>query len=148
VSTTEAIDWVRIGEAIVAARVDRGYSRQEDAAEAANIGVTSLRNLENAKKDDYTPRILRNVEKLFGWERGTIIAIGRGAAIPEDRPDLLDRISKIEADVADIAARLAELEQPVGYPQLAAASGGPASVVKRGSRAKRPSPDPEDEPHT
>jgi transcriptional regulator with XRE-family HTH domain len=73
-----SLDFGRLAEYVVAARKAHGW-RQQDLADAAHIGVSSVQNIEAARPFSRTPVSLRRVENAFGWAPGSCKAILLGA---------------------------------------------------------------------
>ncbi len=87
-------DWVRLGRHISRARVARGWNTSKSMADAIGISDRTLRDFENAKRDNMTPSLRARIEPALGWEIGSIDVILAGGdpilAQPlEPQPDVI-----------------------------------------------------------
>ena len=91
------IDWKRVGLAVAHRRAELGFRKQEDAAKAAGIGVTTWRQIEGAKQDGYRPVILAAVALALNWPADALERIGRGEPVEREQSDLEARVARLEA---------------------------------------------------
>lgn len=100
-------DWQRVADAVADRRAEMGFKRQEDAAEAADVGVTVWREIEGAKKTVYRRGTLTRIAKLFGWPPDMLQRIAAGEDPPASTdPATLRRLEQVEE-------RLGRLEEAV-----------------------------------
>lgn len=71
------MDYKRLGEAVRAARDARGW-RQEDLADQAHVGLSSIQNVEAGRRFSRIPTSLRKIDAALGWETGSCVAILNG----------------------------------------------------------------------
>lgn len=105
------LDWKRIGLAVAHRRAELGFRKQDDAAKAAGIGVTTWRQIEGAKQDSYRPVILAAVALALNWPADALEKIGRGEP-PLDAPTLGELEARIARLEAEIAARRPRQDHP------------------------------------
>lgn len=96
-----AYDWERLERAIRDARNAHGYS-QEQLADAAGVGVTTIQNFEGRRRPVRWPRTLAHVEKALGWPAGRARAIATGAYDAEKTVLAPASASAPEGDFADV----------------------------------------------
>lgn len=87
-------DWVRLGRHISRARVARGWNTSKALADAIGVSERTVRDFENAKRDNITPSMRAKLEPALGWEIGSIDVILAGGdpiqAKPlEPQPDIV-----------------------------------------------------------
>lgn len=87
--TRDPHDWARLGQAIKAARLARGFS-QEKLAGIAKVSLSSVQNAESGIPRSRMPQTMGPVAAALGWPQGAIEAILAGGEPPatnwEDRP--------------------------------------------------------------
>lgn len=104
---TEQVDWQRVAEAVALRRAELGYRTQEEAAEAADIGVQTWRQIEGAKQDYYRKSTLAAVCRALDWPPNMLIRIGQG----EDPPSQPD--ATLRRDVQQLHAKIDALTELV-----------------------------------
>lgn len=99
-------DWDAVAEAITARMAELGM-RQRDLADAADVGLSTVQELQNNWKPRRRNRkTLAAISEALGWPSGQIEAIARGR--PEEiRPS-------VEEQLAEIRSRLDALERRLG----------------------------------
>lgn len=86
-------DWERLGRLLVARRVGLGFTRR--AAFARHHGLSHTRtvdDIENARRTNYEPATIAQVEQLYRWTPGSIqsvLAGGDPTELHSDAADLL-----------------------------------------------------------
>jgi len=108
--TTTPRDWKRLAEAIRDARKVRGW-RQEDLAEAAGIGYSTVQRAESSDGYKTMPLTIDKLERALGWAPGSakmILEGGKPTLLPdtgEGAPDAEVQVSA-SGDAAGFMARL------------------------------------------
>jgi transcriptional regulator with XRE-family HTH domain len=74
-------DWARLGDAITARRKAIGWN-QEKLADVANVGRTTVQNLEGAREYSRIPTSAFTIEQALGWPPGTVRGILAGGDPP------------------------------------------------------------------
>lgn len=64
--------WKELGEAVLARRVEMGYRGRGDFAKVAELSVKTIGEIERADRQSYDPSTLAHLERVLGWERGTV----------------------------------------------------------------------------
>lgn len=77
------MQWGQLAKAVVARRVELGYERREDLAEASGIGSRTLGDIERAEEKGYRASLLARLEQALQWPPGAAQAILNGAPAPE-----------------------------------------------------------------
>ncbi len=70
--STRHENWKRLGAAIRKARTDMGFSNREAFAEACNVSVRVLADIEAGSRDNFSDRVLHSLEQGLNWPAGTI----------------------------------------------------------------------------
>ena len=70
--STERGNWQRLGHAIRKARIDIGYTNREAFADACNVSVRVLADIEAGSRDNFSDRVLGGLEEGLAWPAGTI----------------------------------------------------------------------------
>jgi hypothetical protein len=80
-------DWHRVAEYVIDRRTDLDMT-QADVHAAGGPSTATLRLIEGGLQDRYQPAILARLERVLGWERGSIRAIRKGGepVLAGDRP--------------------------------------------------------------
>lgn len=73
-----ALDWDRLGQEVVAGRVRLGHRVRGSFAAACGINVRILSDIEKARRSNYDPATLAQVEQALGWATGSVRAVLRG----------------------------------------------------------------------
>ncbi|KUO22416.1 helix-turn-helix domain-containing protein [Streptomyces dysideae] len=108
--TTTPRDWKRLAKAIRDARKARGW-RQEDLAEAAGIGYSTVQRAESSDGYKTMPLTIDKLERTLGWEPGSAKEILEGGE-PTLLPDSREGTSEVEVKVStsgDAAGFMARL---------------------------------------
>lgn len=79
-----ASGWARLGQLITAERVRRGHRSLAAFAAASGISKTTLDSLEHARKTNYAPDTIAQLEHALGWQAGSVQRVLAGL---EPRPD-------------------------------------------------------------
>lgn len=106
VVTDEQLDWKRVGDAVAARRGQLGFKSQEDAAEAADVGVQTWREIENAQRGNYRRSTLARVAFVLGWPANMILRIAAGEDPPEERSADRETLRQLQADVAALRGQM------------------------------------------
>lgn len=67
-----AVNWPALARAIVARRVELGHDTQKAFAEASEISLRTISDLEAGDRDRYTPSTLARLEKALRWPTGRV----------------------------------------------------------------------------
>jgi hypothetical protein len=70
-------DWHRVAEYVIERRTDLDLT-QADVHALGGPSTATLRLIEGGLQDRYQPAILARLERVLGWERGSIRAIRKG----------------------------------------------------------------------
>ncbi|BBY54106.1 helix-turn-helix transcriptional regulator [Mycobacterium koreense] len=83
--TDSAIDdgWQRLGATVRKARNDLGFHSRDSFAEAADVSLRVMADLESGTRDNFSERVISKVEAALGWASGTADRI---VADPDFRP--------------------------------------------------------------
>lgn len=71
-AASESHGWDRVGAAVREARVDMGYRSRDTFAEASDVSVRVIADLESGARSNFSAKILSRVESALGWQAGTI----------------------------------------------------------------------------
>jgi hypothetical protein len=82
------MDWQRLGEEVERRRGQLGYGSRHAFAEATQFAEKTLGDVENARRETYSPVTLARLERALRWPPGTVDAILAGDSPPASRPDL------------------------------------------------------------
>ncbi|WTW96569.1 helix-turn-helix domain-containing protein [Streptomycetaceae bacterium NBC_01309] len=74
-------DWVRLGLAVAAARNAHGWT-QEELADLANLGRSTVQAIEGGRKYVRIPSSVLVLERVLGWPAGTVEEILAGGDAP------------------------------------------------------------------
>lgn len=74
----ESLDWERLGQYVVAGRVKLGHRVRGSFARAGGVNVRILSDIETARRSNYDPATLAQLEQALGWRTGSIGAVLRG----------------------------------------------------------------------
>lgn len=114
-----ALDWNAVGEAVTVRRGELGLS-QEQAAALADVGITTWRLIEGAKRDYYRPNNLAGVARALQWPPDALLRLARGEPTSSLLGgELISRLSAVEDRVAAVEEKVdAVLDrlQGVGEP--------------------------------
>jgi len=93
-------DWERLGRMLLAQRVRLGYPVRAKFAEANGLShARTVSDIENAKRTNFEPATLAQIEQLYQWQVGSVAAVlAGGDPSPIDGP-LPSRASRTTADV-------------------------------------------------
>lgn len=105
-------DWRRLGAAVTAQRVRRGYQTLPAFVRASGLSRTTLDSIENARKTAYSPTTLATLEHVLGWRVGSVDRVLRGLEpLPDEDADLtalIDAWARLSPGARRILRRLAE----------------------------------------
>lgn len=104
-----ALGWKRVGWFVELRRGQLGFRRQEDAAEAAEIGVETWRRIENARQDGATPVILGAIARALKWPADMLPRIARGEDPPLEGSDLTQRVDRLEVRLGDVEGKVDQI---------------------------------------
>lgn len=76
-------DWSRLGRYLISRRVQLGYERQADLADAAGVALRTVGTIERG--DRVRATTLAKIEQALGWKPGSADAVLRGG-----EPGLVD----------------------------------------------------------
>jgi hypothetical protein len=134
---TSKDDWPRLAAAVRDRRGELGLT-QEQAAAAGGPSTATMRLIEGALQDSYTPATLRKLEGALHWKRGSvrdILSGGSPAPLEQEapRPPARPAVRAPDPVLGHLLAALAEASRPLALAVLAeAASGRPfADPVER-----------------
>jgi hypothetical protein len=104
--------WRRLGELLVQRRVELGFRDREAFARARGLAHSRiLFDLENAKRDNYAPSTRADVERIYGWEYGSVQAVlDGGAPTPAEADRPLEAYDDVEL-LAELIGRAAQRKQ-------------------------------------
>jgi hypothetical protein len=73
-------DWRRLADLLVARRVQLGYLRRAQLLRAKNAGHFEriALDVENAKRNNYDKASIAMVERIYGWQPGSVRAVLTG----------------------------------------------------------------------
>jgi hypothetical protein len=104
----ESWDWDRVAAEVERRRVECGFRRQEDAADAGGIGVEAWRDIENSRKTRYRRTTLASVARALEWPADAVEAIAQGASVPAAKP-IEDRIANLEHRFNELESKVTEI---------------------------------------
>src|SRR5688500_10170750 len=78
-------DWQRLGEYVVARRVERGFRTRGDLASAVQVSSRLLGDIEKGRRGNFDPVTIAALEAALGWETGSVRRIVEGGE-PQLRP--------------------------------------------------------------
>lgn len=93
------LDFDRLAHAAREARRARAW-RQEDVADRAHVGLSSVQNMEKGRPFNRFPSTYRKIESTLGWAEGSIMAILRGGEPTVAEPSTTPATTAREADQA------------------------------------------------
>ena len=107
--------WHDVGDAVRARRETLGLT-QVELAQAANVSDSTIRVLETARRTSYRRGNLRAIARALGWPDDAIDRIRAGRPPDEElgepvRLSTEDRIARLEAELRDLRALLAERQR-------------------------------------
>ena len=76
----------RLGAAVRQARIDIGYTSRAAFAEASNVSVRVISDLESGTRSNFSAKVLSRVESALGWLSGTMDQIVADAGFVPARP--------------------------------------------------------------
>lgn len=118
--SAERGNWQRLGTAIRKARIDMGYTNREAFADACNVSVRVLADIEAGSRGNFSDRVLGSLEEGLGWPAGTVDQIisddGFQPPAPGGNTDLVFRPPAynrrpVPVDVAVIERSIAALTE-------------------------------------
>jgi hypothetical protein len=71
-------DWERLGEYVVARRMERGFKTRSDLASAAQVSSRLLGDIEKGRRGNFDPTTIASLESALGWETGSVRRIVEG----------------------------------------------------------------------
>lgn len=71
-------DWKRLGQYVVARRVDLGFKRRSDFADARQVSVRILSDIENGRRTNFDQATIASLERALGWETGSALRVVEG----------------------------------------------------------------------
>lgn len=71
-------DWKRLGQHVVARRVDLGYRRRTDFAAARDLSVRILSDIENGRRANFDQATIAGLERALNWETGSAARVLEG----------------------------------------------------------------------
>ncbi|MFA7323861.1 MAG: hypothetical protein WC005_05845 [Candidatus Nanopelagicales bacterium] len=109
-------DWKNLAEHLVSARVSLGFSMRSEFIRAKGITHDRVLNdLENARRDNYNPATLVQVEQWYGLAQGNIKEIleGRPARYADQTVSAVDQaMARVRLNLPDAAVQgLSDAEQ-------------------------------------
>ncbi|MGI5247616.1 hypothetical protein [Dactylosporangium sp. CA-139066] len=108
-------DWQRLGQAVVARRVELGMKTRQSFAAAAFMSERVLAEIEKARRSNYDPATIARLEQALRWPFGTARSIVAGDAEPPSGPPPSPRVN-----TGNALDRLAALLDPRGPLDLQA----------------------------
>jgi hypothetical protein len=127
--TTNGQDWNRLAALLVARRAELGYPGKGRAAfaRARNLSHTrTIDDLENARRTNFEPATLAQVEQVYGWKTGSITAVlagGEPTPLTVQSRTVHDSISVTDSVTAEVRYAPASIDRLVlelyesGMPQ-------------------------------
>lgn len=79
-------DWERLGNLVIARRIELGYRRREDFGRDAGLSERVLGDIESGRRESYHARTLLALQAALRWKQGSVDAILAGGEATE-RPD-------------------------------------------------------------
>lgn len=109
-------DWKRVGIEVRSRRARLGYITMKEFAARVGVSVETVGNIENARKDSYSPGTRSAVEEALGWTPGSFMGIAKGGKpkLVEDRyleriraawPKLSEQTRRLLAEVVEATLR-------------------------------------------
>jgi transcriptional regulator with XRE-family HTH domain len=91
------VSWEKLGHDVRARRTELGLT-QAEIADRGGPSVETLRTVENNRAGRLSPRMRRALERVLGWESGSIDAVLAGAQVatqasPQQRVGAADRFA-------------------------------------------------------
>jgi transcriptional regulator with XRE-family HTH domain len=120
--------WHRLGTAVRQARIEIGYTSRENFAEASNVSVRVIADLESGARSNFSDKVLSRVESALGWVTGTMDQIVADARFvppqPSSSDDLIFRQPEFDrrpvpVDVSAVERAMAALTETARDPQSA-----------------------------
>lgn len=72
-------DWARLGRALTARRKALGYEKRLPFARDAGLSHDrALSDLENARRQNFEPATIAQVEQVYRWKSGSVVAVLNG----------------------------------------------------------------------
>jgi transcriptional regulator with XRE-family HTH domain len=71
-------DWQRLGNYVLARRVELGYKRRGDFAQAIGVSARVVSDLENGRRGNFDPVTIAALEDVLGWETGSATRVAAG----------------------------------------------------------------------
>lgn len=71
-------DWQRLGNYVLARRVELGYKRRGDFADAIGVSARVVSDLENGRRGNFDSVTIASLEDVLGWETGSVARIAAG----------------------------------------------------------------------
>lgn len=71
-------EWRRLGAAVTAERVRRGYHTLSAFARASGLSRTTVVAIESGRKDRYSPTTIATLEHVLGWRMGSVERVLHG----------------------------------------------------------------------
>jgi hypothetical protein len=74
----DAPDWARLGEYVVARRVQLGYKKRPAFSDASGISTRILGDIETGRRGNFDPTTIAALENTLGWATGSANRIAHG----------------------------------------------------------------------
>jgi transcriptional regulator with XRE-family HTH domain len=78
------MDWRRLGEEVERRRGQLGFGSRREFAEKTGFAEKTLGDVENGRRDTYSPVTISRLEAALRWPAGAVDAILRGEPVPPD----------------------------------------------------------------
>ena len=103
-------DWQAVADAINT-RMDQLDMTQAELAKRSGVAVATLRQIQHAVPKRRSPRTLADISEALRWPSAYLsqVSDGEAPAAPNE-----DRISKLEAAIDDLQARVRQIENDWG----------------------------------
>lgn len=89
-----AKDWKRAGNEIRMLRAGLGYKTLAEFAAKVGLSNETIGNIENGRRESYSPGIQVAIEEALGWAQGSFMAVVEGRQPTHKEDPLLDRLRR------------------------------------------------------
>lgn len=102
--TDRMVDWQRLGQLVIARRIELGYKTREALLTDLGVSLRTLGDIESGRRDKYHRNTLAGLEHALRWLPGSIDAIlDGGQPTPDPNPRHSGRPAGENAHAADSA---------------------------------------------
>lgn len=83
---------MRLGSQVRDARVALGFRTAKEFAARVGVSTETIGNIENGRKDAYSPGVQAAVEAALNWVQGSFMSVADGKQARTKDDPLLDRV--------------------------------------------------------